>query len=162
MAAHASDGTITFNGQLTGSTCSVSVAGQGADATVTLPTISATQLSAAAQTAGATSFAMQLSACTSTSNVQAFFEDGATVDHATGNLLNAATAGGATNVEVQLYDGKGAMIKAGDTSQTASGSYNVPIANGAATLYYGAQYYATDATTAGTVSSTVTYSISYL
>ena len=39
LAQAASTGTITFNGELTATTCDVIVDGEAADATVTLPTI---------------------------------------------------------------------------------------------------------------------------
>lgn len=49
----ASTGTITFNGELTDSTCDVSIDGQGADASVTLPTVSINQLAAQGKHQGA-------------------------------------------------------------------------------------------------------------
>ncbi|VTM93058.1 major fimbrial protein StkA [Raoultella planticola] len=59
----ASTGTITFNGELTDSTCNVDVNGQGADATVVLPTVSVNQLTASGETTGRTSFNMNLANC---------------------------------------------------------------------------------------------------
>ncbi|KNE87557.1 hypothetical protein PSTG_19058, partial [Puccinia striiformis f. sp. tritici PST-78] len=44
LANSASTGTITFNGLITDNTCNVDVNGQGSDAIVTLPTVSANQL----------------------------------------------------------------------------------------------------------------------
>ena len=161
LSARASDGTIGFVGQLTGTTCSVAVNGTGANATISLPGISASQLATATQTAGATPFQMQLTQCSSGGNVQAFFEDGQSVDHSTYNLINAAAAGAAMNVQVQLYSANGA-IQIGNPNQLGPTQYYQPIASGSATLSYGAQYYSLGAASAGTVSSTVTYSINYL
>lgn len=62
-AQAASTGTIIFNGELTDTTCDVDVNGQGADATVTLPTVSVNQLAASGDTTGRTSFNMNLSKC---------------------------------------------------------------------------------------------------
>lgn len=55
-SAFAVDGTITINGQITDTTCTISVDGGSNDATVTLPTVSSTTLGAAGATAGATPF----------------------------------------------------------------------------------------------------------
>lgn len=157
--ANASDGTITFTGSVTASTCTIAVNGGAASATVVLPPVSTKSLTGKGVVAGATNFSIALSACeASLKNANAFFELGATVNTATANLVNSGTA---TLVEVQLLDKKGTHIKPGDQAQYAAGSYT-PVTSAAATLSYAAQYYATGQTTAGTVSSTVTYSISYL
>lgn len=158
----ASSGTITFNGLLTASTCDVSVAGQGADAEVVLPTIGTNQLTSATQTAGRTGFNMALSNCSGTlQTASAFFEAGNSVDVTTGRLKNMS--GTATNVELQLRDGSSssqAVIQAGNTNQVDNTTY-VDVSTGSATLPYAVEYYATDATTAGTVVSNVVYSIQY-
>ncbi|STS63043.1 putative fimbriae; major subunit [Klebsiella aerogenes] len=101
----ASTGTITFNGELTDTTCDVDVNGQGADATVTLPTVSINQLTKPGNTAGRTSFNMNLSNCVigtvgGHSKVAAFFQPGDTVDLSTGRLKNVG--GDATMVDLQL------------------------------------------------------------
>ena len=85
----ASSGTITFNGELTANTCDVSVDGQGADATVTLPTVSVSQLDKATKTSGQTGFNMTLSNCSGTlESASAFFEAGPSLDLSTGRLIN--------------------------------------------------------------------------
>ena len=56
-------GTITFNGELTDTTCKVDIEGQGPDATITLPTVSTATLTAAGQVTGRTGFNMNLSDC---------------------------------------------------------------------------------------------------
>jgi major type 1 subunit fimbrin (pilin) len=58
--ALAVDGTITFNGLVTDQTCEITTPA-GKDFTVTLPTVSASTLNAAAQTAGRTPFSINLS-----------------------------------------------------------------------------------------------------
>ncbi|HBR6860766.1 TPA: type 1 fimbrial protein, partial [Klebsiella aerogenes] len=65
-------------------------------------------------------------------------------------------------VDVQLRDGSNAdaVIKAGSSSQV-NGTKYVTLASGAATLPYSAEYYATDVADAGTVVSSVVYSIQY-
>ncbi|WP_447884643.1 fimbrial protein [Serratia fonticola] len=162
LAQAASTGTITFNGELTANTCDVVVDGQQADATVILPTVSTSQLQTATRTAGDTGFVMALSNCAGTlETASAFFQAGASVDAVTGRLLN--TTGGATNVSLQLLDASSptqAVIKAGSQDQVTAMTYQ-DVTGGSATLPYIVRYYAEDATTAGTVVSSVVYSIQY-
>ncbi|SCU93441.1 F17 fimbrial protein [Cupriavidus necator] len=156
--AHAADGTITFNGQITAQTCTIN--GGNSSFAVTLPTVSASTLAASGATAGQTPFQIALTNCTPNGSVHTFFEAGPTTDTATGNLI--LDAGGASNVQIRLLNGGSANspIKAGfaDASQ---GSNVVAITNGSATLPYYAQYYATGVATAGTANSSVLYSIAY-
>ncbi|MGO3859350.1 MAG: fimbrial protein [Neisseriaceae bacterium] len=160
--AQASDGNITFNGELTASTCDVVVDGQASDATIVLPTVSVSALDAAAKTSGQTTFSMALSNCTGTlQTASAFFESGASVEAATGRLQNMT--GTAGNVSLQLIDSSSAsnaVIKAGDQSQINNTTY-VDISGGSANLPYAVRYYAEAPTTAGTVVSNVVYSIQY-
>lgn len=162
MVAAASVGTVTFNGSINSNTCAVKINNGTADATVTLPTVSSSVLAAAGQTAGATNFTMDLSGCSTgegaATQVRAYFESGANVNAANGNLKNSA--GTATNVEVQLLNNTGTALKAGDNSQRSNPA--TALTAGAASLVYAAQYYATGAASAGTVNTSVTYSIDYL
>lgn len=162
MAQAASTGTITFNGELTATTCDVIVDGQAADATVVLPTVGINQLTTAGQTAGRTGFNMALKDCAGTlKTASAFFEAGSSVDLVTGRLKNVS--GDATNVGLQLRDGSSAsqaVIQAGNSNQTNNTTY-VDVATGSANLPYAVEYYADGATTAGTVVSNVVYSIQY-
>ena len=163
-SSQASDGTITFNGELTASTCDVIVDGQGADATIQLPIVSTADLKAASKVAGRTGFNMALNNCSGTlKTASAFFEAGATVGTVTGRLKNTVTApnGGATNVSLQLLDGDNSnVIQAGNQNQITNNSF-VDVASGSGTLSYAVQYYAENATTPGLVSSNVVYSIMY-
>ncbi|WP_432261182.1 fimbrial protein [Cupriavidus sp. TMH.W2] len=162
--AHAAnaDGQITFKGQITAQTCTINGNGTGGkNFTVTLPTVSASTLANAGDTAGQTGFQIALTNCTpNTGNVHTFFEAGPTTDTTTGNLI--VDAGGATNVQIRLLNGGAnpAPIKAGFTD-ASQGSNSVAITGGSATLPYYAQYYATGAATAGAANSTVMYSIAY-
>jgi major type 1 subunit fimbrin (pilin) len=162
LAQAASTGTITFNGELTANTCQVVVDGQDADATVILPTVGISQLNAASQTAGETTFVMALNNCSGTlQTASAFFEAGASVDSVTGRLKNLT--GTASNVSLQLLDASSAsqaVIQAGSANQVTNTTYK-DVASGSATLPYAVRYYAEGATTAGTVISNVVYSIQY-
>jgi major type 1 subunit fimbrin (pilin) len=160
-AQAASTGTITFNGELTATTCDANVDGQGPDATVVLPTIGTNQLTAQGQTAGRTGFNIALSNCAGTlQTASAFFEAGSSVDLPTGHLKNMT--GDATNVSLQLREegSNEAVIQAGNSNQTANATY-YDISSGSADLPYAVEYFANGATTAGTVVSDVVYSIQY-
>lgn len=162
-AVNAADGIINFEGELVAQTCTVAVDGvvTPAAATVTLPTVSAGLLDAAAKSAGATNFNIQLSNCTGTATTAAaFFEAGASVDPVSGYLKN--TSGTATNVALRLLDSaNGNVIQAGNINQVAATTRNAIDASGNANLPYAVEYVALDAATAGTVTSSVTYSIDY-
>lgn len=162
LAHAASTGTITFNGQLNSNTCDVIVDGQAADATVVLPTIGTNQLATSGETAGDTSFSMALTNCAGTlQTASAFFEAGATVDSVTGRLTN--NAGTATNVSLQLLDASSpsrAVIAVGNQSQVTGTTY-VNVSSGSANLPYVVRYFADGETTAGSVVSSVVYSIQY-
>ncbi|WP_418611792.1 fimbrial protein [Klebsiella pasteurii] len=164
-AQAASTGTLTFNGELTDTTCDVDVAGQGASATITLPTVGINELSAAGNVSGRTAFNMNLTNCTvgtkgGHSTVAAFFQPGSTVDLGTGRLQNMT--GTATNVSLQMRDASNsfAVINLGNTDQVTKTAYK-SVATGSAQLPYTVEYYAEDATTAGTVSSSVVYNLMY-
>lgn len=157
-AAQASDGTITFNGQLSAQTCTTKINNTSNVATVTLPSVSIASLAAAGATAGSTNFTINLSACTGTiATAAATFEAGAGVDPTTQNVRNT---GSATGVQLQLLDSTGKVIKAGDTSQTAN-TARTAMTGATGVLPYAVQYIASAATTPGNVVGSVTYSINY-
>lgn len=158
----ASTGTITFNGELTANTCDAVVDNQEADATVTLPTVGTNQLDVKGKTAGQTGFNIALQNCAGTLNTaSAFFEAGPTVDLPSGHLK---TTGSAANVSLQLRDlssATSAVIQAGNGNQTTNTTY-VDVSTGSANLPYAVEYFADDVTTAGSVVSSVVYSIQYM
>lgn len=157
VAAHAADGTITINGQVTDQTCKVAV--DSKDITVTLPTVGVGSLAQKGVTAGRTPFTINLIDCKAGS-VSTFFETGNNVDAATGNLNNI---GSAKNVQVQLLSDKSVVIPllANATQSTATTKATVAQGGGSAALNYYAQYLATGAAEAGTVNTSVQYTINY-
>lgn len=161
QVARASDGTITFNGAVTGTTCTINVGTTTgtASAAITLPTVSTTALTTAGSTAGATLFNIYLTGCTGTlTKVSTNFEAGANVN-AAGRIINTgAAAPSATNVDLQLTDSASNPIVIGSG---ASPSTYVAYTGGNATLPYYVRYYATGAAGAGNVKGTVQYSIVY-
>lgn len=164
--AYAIDGTINFNGELTAETCDVSVNGATGgipvNATVTLPTVSTSLLTAAGQTTGQTGFDIGLANCVgAASTARTFFNSGVTVNAAY-RLSNQAAVAAATNVDLQLLDlTSNQVIQIGQNTQLTSTNNLVPITSGSATMRYAVQYYATGTTTAGNVGSFVTFNIDY-
>lgn len=150
-SVQASDGSITVNGSLITNTCTVNN-GTGNNIIVNLPTLATSSLKNSGQTAGSTKFSILLSSCSAT-QAQTYFEAGPGIA-SDGNLLNSGTA---SNVEVQLLNNQGNAINLSNNS----GSQQVNIVAGAASLDYYAQYYATGQTGAGSVTSTVKYTVSY-
>jgi len=177
MQASASDGQITFTGNITDSTCVV-IGGAGTDGatgnvTVTLPTVSSGAFAAAGATAGDTPFSLIVKdngggKCADGTKVTLHF-DGATapatggftgtmVDSASGRLNNLTGTGQATNVQVGVYDNTGAAIN----MWTSANSPQATVSGGQATLNYVAKYYATAAAPgAGAVKTAVMYSLQY-
>ncbi|MDV7104491.1 fimbrial protein [Vibrio sp. TH_r3] len=149
---------ITFQGEVTDQTCTVDVNGDTANPVVLLPTVSTSDLASVAAVAGTTEFDISISGCTA----------GATTDISTvfiGNQVttdgNLGNTGSATEVDIQLIDTQNNVI---DFSSDFNGNGDLNLADATATTAnatYKAQYYATGATTAGTVSASLQYAISY-
>ena len=161
LNAHANSGSIGFEGKITDSTCTVSVDGQGADATIKLPTVSKDILKAEGDKAGKTNFIISMTGCTmgtGETKVSTYFEAGASVDVNSGFLINT---GDAKNVALSLTDGTtNAPIKAGNQNQ-ADNNTTATVADGAASLPYAVEYVASGAASAGTVLSSITFSLMY-
>ena len=176
MSGQASDGTITFTGAVTASTCTLSINGGGnaGTATVALPTVDTAALTHVGPrtTAAGTFFSVGVSSCTAVADiglvpaaptlVAIYFEAGPNVDEATGGLINTVAG---SNVEVNLYNASGStvvgtQIKPGTpTHQPVA----LTIASGGTQWFYAG--YSTAgagiAATAGAVSTSITYSLVY-
>jgi major type 1 subunit fimbrin (pilin) len=152
-------GKVTFDGELTASTCSIAAGDE--DKKVTLPKVSTVALAKSGDTAGSTSFEINVTKCSAdVKKVAAHFEM-TNMDPATGylkNLLTGTTA--AKNVVVQLVNSDGTGIRAGSTGHYFDVAGTAP--NLGATLIYGGQYYATGATTAGKVNTFARFTLAYL
>ncbi|AXF21794.1 fimbrial protein [Burkholderia pyrrocinia] len=158
--SHAADGQITINGKIGSQTCTINGNDSGGtNFTVQLPKVATSSLAVGGSTAGRTPFNIALTNCTPNSgNVYTHFEPGTTVNSTTGQLVNAQ--GTAKNVEVGVLNGNDhSQIGIG---KAAENSTAVALSNGAATLPYQAQYVAMGgAASAGTVNTSVLYSIMY-
>jgi len=191
VATQASDGTITFTGAVTASTCTVAVGGNSTtnaggiagNGTVSLPTVSSSSLPNDAtktpgDTGAGTFFNMAVSGCTAASDiggsapthVEIYFEAGPNVDQATGGLINTAASG--SNVEVRLYNASGSSVVGTQILPGVQGAAGnqptaIPIANvtsATVTQWFYAGYStagANAAATAGAVNTSVTYSLIY-
>ena len=160
LAANAVDGTINFTGKVTDKTCTIQ-SPQGKDFTVNLPTVSKSTLAGSGQVAGRTPFSINLGQC-NPGNVATYFEPGATV--ASGRLKNQSTTNAATNVDLQLLGSNNlpiAITAAGANSAQQNSQWVAVAADGTANLDYFVEYYATNAATAGEVTSSVKYTIIY-
>ncbi|MFJ3461677.1 fimbrial protein [Achromobacter spanius] len=163
IGAHAADGTITINGSVTDTTCSINGGEAGANfsKTIILPTVSVSALSAVGQTAGISQpsdLRFALSGCSAGTKAIASFENSSTVDQDTGNLINAGTA---ANVQVQLLNGQMQPINITTNSNNQLATNGAAITQGAADLKYFARYIATGKADAGTVTTSVQFSMQY-
>lgn len=162
--AHASDGSVLFQGAVIASTCKISNVAANGNVTVMLPTVGAGQLSAAGMSAGRTPFSFRLTGCSTAAHaptqVAVSFEPGPAVNLATGRLKPIDTPNPATNVEIGLLNDTYQPIKVG-AAFADQNSQAVTIVDGGATLQYAAEYVATGAATAGDASTYVTYSLVY-
>ena len=169
ISAQAADGKVTFNGEIITNTCTV-ISGDK-DKIVTLPTVQASALSAANQTAGTTPFTIGLENCASASDVSVYFEPNEYVS-TEGRLKNSIPTGGsdngADNVDIELLNNNyGVIDLANQTIDTATGKITggnstiVTPVDGSATLPFYARYFATNAAEAGRVSSYINFTIVY-
>lgn len=155
--ASAADGTITINGKIVASTCSVNTADK--NLTVTLPTVGANTLAGIGSTAGNRAFAIRLTCTGATSSVGLYFEPGTNIDASTNNLKIATGGTNATGVQVRLLNADLSPITLSDSANSQRISATVAGPN---VLNYYAQYISTAATVgAGDVTTSVTYNLQY-
>ncbi|MEW9571971.1 fimbrial protein [Rhodanobacter sp. Si-c] len=138
-------------------TCTIS---GGNSFTVTLPTASTQDLSATGKVTDMTPFSIVVTGCPDNVSVASNVFTGGNIN-TDGNLKNTGTA---KRVELQLLNGAGSSNAAAQSvinlkTGANSGKYN--IVGGNVTLNYFVQYYATGKAAAGTVKSSVTYTITY-
>lgn len=159
--AHAQSGTITFNGEVTSTTCDVSFNGVvGNDPTITLPTVSAVSLKAG-NSAGHTPVVVTISGADpicNTGNVVMTLNPSRTANLVGGRLENGPTINPAGNVAIGIRDEQDRLI-----DLTAGWSSTpVSLAPGGAEVRLAAEYYAdTYDATAGNVSAALAYTLTY-
>lgn len=163
--ASAADGTITFTGQISATTCTINGNGGGdgvTNFTVQMPEVQTTAFANAGTPTGSTPYNITIggptdTGCTNGTPVSIAYESASPdIDPTNGNLMNTGTAGG---VQVQLLNGDRSVINLATNPVSAPQT----IANNTAVIPFFAQYIAPDVTavTAGTVNSAVLYSVKY-
>lgn len=158
--AFAADGTITVTGTVAANTCRIAGT-SGTNVNVALPSVPTTALAAAGETAATTPFAINVSGCTGGTSAQAFFEPSASIDPTTHGLRNSTAAGSASNVQVKLLNSDLTQIQLAGVRGAQASQSVVTDTNGAGTLNYYAQYYATGAATPGSVNTSVQFTMVY-
>jgi major type 1 subunit fimbrin (pilin) len=151
--AQAAGGTINISGKVLTDTCIVSVNG---GSTVVLPTVMSSTLNTVGAVAGATSFAVGLTGCDTNTTSATMAFSGSNINSTTGNLNNTAALG--SNVQVQLLNGASVINTSNNTNAPV-----IAVASGVGSASLKAQYIAaTAAATAGLVSTTVNFTLTYL
>lgn len=165
QAAGAATGTITFNGKVLSSTCSVATVTGGSvssgNVAVTLPDVQSTAFTTSGSATGLTPFTLNLTGCPTTpSGVVVGAAFSGAIDGTSGAIQNS-TGTGFSNVQVQLTNASGST--AFNLNTTPNPVSATIIAAGTASLNYAAQYYQPTATaiTAGTVTAVVSYTLTY-
>jgi major type 1 subunit fimbrin (pilin) len=157
-AQAANSGTINFTGKVLADTCVIKINNSASNA-VALPTVMTAAFGSAAGTAaGATNFTVDLTGCdTNTASANMAFTAGPSIDTTTGNLKNATSGG--SNVQIQLLNSSSAVINA----STQANAPVIAVSSGAGSTSLTAQYISTaTATTAGLVTSSVGFTLTYL
>ncbi len=151
--AQAAGGTINITGKVLSDTCVVAVNG---GATVVLPVVMTSTLNTVGAVAGATNFNVGLTGCDANTTSATMGFSGGNINASTGNLDNAAPSG--SNVQVQLLNGGTPVNTANNTNAPV-----IAVASGSGSVTLKAQYVAASAAaTAGLVSSTVSFTLTYL
>lgn len=173
----ANSGVVRFKGKVVDQTCTVATESQ--DQIVVLDTVSKNRFTAVGNTAMPTPFEIKLSGCTvpatggKATRVKARFASVANVDTANNYTLRNTKTGGATNVNIQLFNADGTtpispmkrVTTTTDgvpthTSQDGATFENITTAN--QVLHYVAKYYSTAASVGvGEVESAVDFELTY-
>jgi len=152
-----SGNTITFQGEVTTDTCSVTINGSDAKPVVLLPTVSVDALKVGGATTGNTTFELDVTGCSAKDDSTIYAEFIGNNVSTNGNLKNMATTNPAGKVEIRI-------IKADESAfnfSTKQTDKLTPLKSGATNATYTAQYYADGQATAGAVEATLQYAISY-
>ncbi len=160
-----SNNTITFQGLVTGETCTVTVNGNTAKPLVLLPTVSTSALSNG-NVAGKTTFEIGVTGCTGSDTDATTISTQLSGNNVTkaGNLGNLATEGAAENVEIQIVSNKddNKIIPFGEGTFTGQGHLTLAAGVKNASATYTAQYVAVEKdAVAGAVEATMQYAIIY-
>jgi len=159
FASAATTGLITFTGALTADTCLFTNSG-GNNFSFTLPSEAAATVTGAGVTGATTAFNISMTGCAASVPIRAQFSAG------TQGIVNDRLTrnGVASNVQMQLINaaaGNAPILLSQATGILQNSPMVMSDATGAVVLPFGVRYYATGVTTAGSVTSTVNYQITY-
>lgn len=157
--------TVTFLGEVSDSTCNITVNGASGNVSVQLPTVAATQLATIKDVAGNTPFTFTITGCSGTTQTKVGMRLVSASTTAGGNLVNIATTKPAENVSIQILD-EGITTAANKPINFTLGEYYgatsaFPANNASTVLTFSAQYYAEGAAKAGKVQSQLQYALAY-
>ncbi|MEB7540292.1 type 1 fimbrial protein [Pantoea anthophila] len=167
----ASENTITFKGQVTSETCTVTVNGNPSSPVVLLPSINASELKNGEDSVVNATFDIAVTGCTgntadsadskaATVNISTSLQGNKVTEN--GNLGNLATTDAAENVEIMIKD-TALDKKLNFNEGTVIGESDLALIDGAkeASKTFTAQYYASGPVTAGAVEATLQYQVIY-
>ncbi|UYA60542.1 hypothetical protein NAL19_2411 [Pectobacterium sp. F1-1] len=158
------DNTVTFLGEISDSTCNVTVNGATGNISVLLPTTPASELSQSGDIAGQTPFKFVVSGCTAVTEQTVGMRLVPVSTTSNGDLENLATTNAASNVSIQLLDN---YNNASNVISFTSGEYttptlvNLPTGTNTVEFPFTAQYYATGAASVGKVQTQLQYALTY-
>ncbi len=150
-------GTVHFKGEVVNAACAVDAG--SVDQTVQLGQVKAATLSEAGKTSSAVGFNIQLNDCDTTVATKAAIAFSGVVvnaDNPTALALESSSAGGATNVGVQVLDSAGKAVQFDGSPSTAA-----TLTDGTNTLPFQARYIATGAATPGTANANANFKVQY-
>ncbi|MBU3895665.1 type 1 fimbrial major subunit FimA [Serratia rubidaea] len=151
-------GTVHFKGEVVNAACAVDAA--SVDQTIQLGQVKTATLSADGKTSSAVGFNIQLNDCDTTVATKAAVAfSGVTVDaaHTTALALENSSAGGATNVGIQILDSAGNPL----AFDGASFSTGKTLSDGTNILPFQARYIATGTATAGIADANANFKVQY-
>ncbi|WP_058910577.1 fimbrial protein [Entomohabitans teleogrylli] len=167
----AADGTITFNGSITASTCVVAGAAQTGQthstaAIIRLPTLPASTFDNGANVAGTTNFEILLTGCLATTTLQNVRTLFTTPDQVSNGVIVAGSNGSdsaAGNIGIKLQTEGGNTLDVNGGPNQDPG-YPLPSVSGDVKMKYQVSYSVVNSSapvTAGVVYNTINYEISY-
>ncbi|OON40188.1 fimbrial protein [Izhakiella australiensis] len=132
---------VSFTGIYRDDTCRISINNGGSDETVTLPTLSTSNLQSNGDEAGSQQFNITLKSCPASQRIDLHFVSaGSAIDSSTGNLVNSSESGMSRGVQIRIRDESARQMFIDDHSSFQS--YVIPSGGNDVTHYYSASYYA--------------------
>lgn len=163
--------TVTFQGEVTAQTCSISI-NSTTNAVVLMPTIplsdlytASTTTTAAGNSAGLTPFTISVSGCTSSTSAVTMYPEflGTSVDTTTFALGNTANSDAATGIGIALYSDATGKSQINLSGVTKGAALTLETNTTSVTATYSAKYMATSTSiAAGKVTGVAQYTLSYL